>query len=685
MKKIVYSIFIILLTLTTNAQIDRSIRPGAGPAPKIQLGDYKLFTLPNGLKVIVVENHKIPKVNYQLNLDIDPITEGDQTGYISMTGELLRAGTTTKTKAQIDEAIDFIGASLNTYSSGISGSVLTKFSNELLTIMSDVLYNPSFPAEELEKLKKQSMSGIQASKNEAKSIAGNINSVIMFGNKHPYGEITSEKTIESITLDKCKEYYKTYFRPNAAYLIIVGDITLKEAQAQANKYFGKWQKGVVPTHKYNFPELNKSARVVIGNRDGAVQSVIMVSNPLDFKPGNPDAIKASVMNSILGGGSLSSYINANLREKHAYTYGGYSSLSTDKLVGSFNASAEVKGAATDSAMTQLIAEITRIINTPVDKEMLQQVKSSMNGSFARSLENPSTIAQFALNIEKYKLPKDYYATYLEKLSKVTAADVQEMAKKYLNPETANIIAVGNAELLQKTMTKFSKDGKVEQRDFYGNPVKASVAPSNLTGMEVIAKYVEAVGGKDKLAKMNDVTIKMGMSMQGMNIEIINKQKAPNKMSVETLMGGNLLSKQVCNGTKAMVKSQMGNKEITGTDLQDMLTQATLNAELYFDKMGIKAELKGSEDVDGQPAWKVQMNMPSGKNTVDFYDQKSGLKVKSIAQQGPVSVTSTYADYRSVDGILFPFKLKQSAGPQSFDIAVSSVEINKGIDDSVFDL
>ena len=251
MKKIVYSIFIILLTLTTNAQIDRSIRPGAGPAPKIQLGDYKLFTLPNGLKVIVVENHKIPKVNYQLNLDIDPITEGDQTGYISMTGELLRAGTTTKTKAQIDEAIDFIGASLNTYSSGISGSVLTKFSNELLTIMSDVLYNPSFPAEELEKLKKQSMSGIQASKNDAKSIASNINSVIMFGDKHPYGEITSEKTIESITLDKCKEYYKTYFRPNAAYLIIVGDITLKEAQAQANKYFGKWQKGVVPTHKYN--------------------------------------------------------------------------------------------------------------------------------------------------------------------------------------------------------------------------------------------------------------------------------------------------------------------------------------------------------------------------------------------------------------------------------------------------
>ncbi len=685
MKKIVYSILILFLTLSVNAQLDRSTRPNPGPAPKIQLGDYKLFTLDNGLKVIVVENHKIPKITYQLSLDIDPVLEENQAGYVGITGDLLRAGTTTKTKAEIDEAIDFIGASLNTYSTGISGSVLTKFSGDLLSIMSDVLYNPSFPAEELEKLKKQNISGIQTAKNDAKSIANNINAAVTYGNKHPYGEINTEKAFESITLDKCKEYYKTYFRPNAAYLIIVGDITLKEAQSQAKQYFGKWQKGVVPAHTYSFPELNKSPRVVIGNRDGAVQSVIMVSYPLDFKPGNPDAIKASVMNSILGGGSLSSRINANLREKRAYTYGAYSSLNADKLVGSFTASGEVKGEATDSAMVELLYEIKRMIDEPVDINMLEQVKSRMNGSFARSLENPSTIAGFALNIEKYKLPKDYYATYLEKLSKVSVADVQDLAKKYLKPENANIIAVGNADQLKKTMTKFSKDGKVEQRDFYGNPVKAMETPSNLTGMEVISNYVKAIGGKEKLQKVNDVTTKMGMSMQGMKIEIISKQKAPNKMSVETLMGTNVLSKQVCNGVKAMVKSQMGNKELTGAELEEMLAQSTLNAELYFDKMGITAELKGSEDVEGQPAWKVQMNLPSGKNTVDFYDQKSGLKVKSVSQQEQMSVTTLYSDYREVQGVLYPFKLKQSAGPQSFDIEVSSVEVNRGIDDSVFEL
>jgi len=685
MKKIVYSIFIFLLTLTANAQLDRSIHPNAGPAPKIQLGEYKLFALDNGLKVIVVENHKVPKITYQLSLDIDPVLEESQAGYVSLTGDLLRAGTTTHTKAQIDESIDFFGATLNTYSTGITGSALTKFSGELLNVMYEVLFYPSFPADELEKLKKQNISAIQTSKNDAKAIAENINSAVIFGSKHPYGEITTEKTLESITLDKCKDYYKTYFRPNAAYLIIVGDITLTEAKSQAEKYFGKWEKGVVPTHTYAFPELNKTPRVVIGNRDGAVQSVITISYPLEYKPGNPDAIKASVMNSILGGGSLSSRINANLREKRAYTYGAYSSINSDKLVGSFNASGEVKGELTDSAMTQLLIEIKRMISEPVDNKLLEQVKSRMNGSFARSLENPSTIANFALNIEKYKLPKDYYATYLEKLSKVTADDVQKMAEKYLKPENANIIAVGNADKLQKTMISFSKDGKVEQRDFYGNPVVAMEAPTNLTGKDVVSNYVTAIGGKEKLEKVNDITTKMGMAMQGMKIEIISKQKSPNKMSVETLMGGNVLSKQVCNGVKAMVKSPQGNQELTGANLEEMLTQSTMNVELYLDKMGITPELKGAEDVEGQSAWKVQMTSPSGKITVDFYDKKSGLRVKTIAQQGQMSVTTLYSDYRSVEGVLYPFKLKQSAGPQSFDIIVSSVEVNKGIDDTVFDM
>lgn len=685
MKKLIYTLFILFIAISVNAQLDRTVRPKAGPAPKIMLGDYNLFTLDNGLKVIVVENHKNPKITYQLSLDIDPILEKDKAGYISMTGNLLRAGTTSKTKAEIDQAIDFIGASLNTYSTGISGSVLTKHSNVFLEIMSDVLYHPSFPADELDKLKKQNISGIQFGKNDANSIATNVNSVITYGKDHPYGEVMTEKSIEGITIDECKNYYNTYFKPNVAYLIIVGDITLKEAKKQADQYFGSWKMGDVPTHSFEFPIVNKSPRVVVANRDGAVQSLIMVSYPLNYKPGNPDAIKGSVLNAIFGGSGTSTRINANLREDKAYTYGGYSSLNTDKLVGSFNASAEVKGEATDSAMVELLYEMNRMITETVSNEELEKIKSKMNGSFARSLESPSTIAGFALNIEKYQLPKDYYATYLEKLSKVTVADIQETAAKYLKPENANIIAVGNADELIKTMAKFSKNGKVEQFDFYGNPVKKMDTPSDLSGMDIIHKYIEAIGGKERLLQVNDVTIKSGMTMQGMNLEINIFQKAPNKMVVETMMGGNMLSKSVFNGEKAKVKSPMGEQELTGSDLEDMKAQSTLNAELYLSEMGMIVELKGAEDVDGKVAWKIQVTTPSGKTSVDFYDQESGLKVKSVAQQGQMSITTLLSDYREVEGILFPFKMNQSMGPQSFDVLVKSIEVNKGIDDKIFAL
>ena len=685
MKKFIYTLFILFITLSVSAQLDRSIRPQPGPAPKIQLGDYELFTLDNGLKVIVVENHKIPKITYQLSLDIDPVFEGKYAGYVSMTGDLLRAGTTTKTKAEIDEAIDFIGASLNTYSTGISGSVLTKHSTEFLELMSDVLFNPSFPAEELDKLKKQSMSGIQAGKNDASSIANNINAAITYGKNHPYGDILSEESIENTNLELCKTYYKDFFKPNAAYLIIVGDIKSSDAKAQANKYFGQWKKGEVPTHTYEFPETNKEPRVVIGNRDGAVQSLIMVSYPLNYKPGNADAIKGSVLNTILGGGGTSTRINANLREDKAYTYGGYSSLSADKLVGSFRASAEVKGEATDSAMYELLYEIKRMTEEPVGSEELEKIKSKMNGSFARSLESASTIARFALNIERYNLPKDYYATYLEKLSKVSIADIQEMAVKYLKPENANVIAVGNADVLVKTMARFAKDGKVEQFDFYGNPVKAMEAPLDLTAKDVIANYVKAIGGEEKILAIKDFSMKSGMTMQGMTFEINVKQKAPNKMSVETLMGGNLMSKQVFDGEKAAVKSPMGNQELTGSDLEDMKIQSTMHSELFLEEMGVKIELKGADKVDNNAVWKVQVTSPAGKVSVDYYDQKTGLKLKSVAQQGQMSITTTYSDYREVEGVLFPFMMNQTVGPQSFDVITSSIEVNKGIDDSVFKL
>jgi zinc protease len=468
---------IILLSLFTTgllAQLDRSTPPEAGPAPQINIGEYQKFTLKNGLQVFVVEDHKLPMVAYSLTLDIDPIYEGDAAGYVSLAGDLMRSGTTNRKKAEIDESIDFIGATLNTSAQGIYGRSLKKHNETLLELMADVLMNPTFPQEELEKSLKQMETAIQAEKNEPSAIANNIASVLRYGQEDPYGEVVSEENLANITTDLLKNYHQTYFRPNTAYLVIVGDINVKEAKQQAKKYFGQWEKADVPEHQYtNWPAYEET-KVAIANRDGSNQSTIMVTHTVPLTPGHPNAIKASVMNQILGGGSFNTRLFQNLREDKAYTYGAYSRLSTDKRIGYFSASSQVRTSVTDSALHEILYEIQRMQTEPVPAADLQLIKNMMTGSFSRSLEDPQTIANFALNIERYNLPADYYRTYLEKVAAVTTEDIMAMANEYLNPEQAIILAVGEADKIEDVMRDFSPTGEVTRYDYYGHEVTGAV-------------------------------------------------------------------------------------------------------------------------------------------------------------------------------------------------------------------
>jgi zinc protease len=433
-------------TAETVQPVDKSWRktaPAPAPARDIQLGTYTAFDLENGLKVIVVENHKLPRVSYQLSLNNDALIEGEKAGYTSFAGDLISKGTTTRSKAQIDETIDYIGASLSTSASGIFASSLKKHTDKLLDVMTDVLYNPTFPKDEFEKIRKRTASNLASAKTNPEAIAGNIRSIVNFGKNHPYGEVQTDETIKNITIEDCKTYYNTFFKPNNAYLVIVGDITPAEAKMQAEKFFTPWKKGDVPVVKYANPEYPAGRQVRFGNKDGAVQSVINISYPIDMKPGGDDVIKANLMNSILGGGIFSGRLMQNLREKKAFTYGARSNISTDKLIGNFNAFASVRNEVTDSAVTEFIYELDRIVKEPVSSADLSLAKNSMTGNFGRSLESPQTIANFALNTYRYNLPKDYYNNYLKNLEAVSINDVQEMAKKYIRPENCNIVVVGN--------------------------------------------------------------------------------------------------------------------------------------------------------------------------------------------------------------------------------------------------
>jgi zinc protease len=276
----------------------------------------------------------------------------------------------------------------------------------------------------------------------------------------------NEESVKNITLDKCNEFYRNYFKPNVGYLAIVGDITLAEAKPLIEKYFGSWKRGNVPVQEYIAPKAPSKLVVAIVDRPNAVQSTLMVTYPVDLKPNSVDAIKAQVTNAILGGGTFRLY--NNLREKHGWTYGAYSFLSKDKLTGRFTASAEVRNPVTDSSLTQIIYEMNRLRSELVPDAELTKVKNYMTGNFGRIIENPSTVANFAISTARYHLPKDYYSNYLTNLSAVSSADVQAMAQKYINPENAYILVVGKAEDVAPKLTQFTKGSKIQYYDIDGN-------------------------------------------------------------------------------------------------------------------------------------------------------------------------------------------------------------------------
>lgn len=685
MKKILIVACLLLTIASAQAQVDRTQAPKAAPAREIKIGEYQSFTLKNGLQVFVVENHKLPRVQFSIQLKNDPIFQGEKEGYIEMAGTLIGTGTKTKTKAQLDEETDFIGANLNTSSDGIFASSLSKHTTKLLDLMSDVLYNPAFAQEEMDKLKTQTLSGIEAGKDNPNVISDNVRRTLVFGKEHPYGLSATEKTVGSITLDDCKNYYNTYFKPGNAFLIIVGDIDLKTAKSLSEKYFAKWAPAEVKYPTYVKPKEPAKTYVALVDRPASVQSVISVTYPVELRPGTQDAIKARVTNQILGGG-FSSRLMQNLREKNAFTYGARSSLNADNLTGNFNATASVRNEVTDSSVLEFLSELKRMLNEPVLGKELAAAKAEISGAFGRSLESPQTIAGFALNTAKYNLPKDYYNNYLKYVDAVTLADVQATAKKFIRPDNAHIVIVGKSADVADKLKKF---GEVKHFDIYGEsyvPTKASALPAGLTAEKVIANYIEAIGGAKKIQELKSVKMTMKAAFQGAELIMTNSKKS-GKSLTEISVQGNVMQKIVSDGKDYAVIAMGQKTPVDAATKEKNLFEAYIVPETMIAAMNVKTTLKAVENLEGKDAYVVEYVFPAGEKITNYFDKETGQKVQTVelakTPQGEISVPTKLQDYKEVGGVKLAHSILVSQGPMVFKFQVSTAEANPTLDDSLF--
>jgi predicted Zn-dependent peptidase len=682
MKKQLY-LFLFLVPLVTMAQnIDRSKAPLPGKAPIIQVGDPVKFTLSNGLQVFVVKNTKLPQVSATLALDYDGFTEGDKAGVAQMAGQLLKRGTTTKSKAQLDEAIEFLGGSMFTSSQSASVSSLKGNFPSLLGLLSEVVLQPALSTEELEKIRKQTLSGIESNKDDPDAISGNVVKKLVYGASHPYGEMMTTKTVNQVSIADVKSFLRTYWVPNVAYLIFVGDIEPATAKALAEKNFGTWKKGTATKQNFAKPIQPSKTYVAIVDRPASVQSVVAIASTVDLYPGSSNDIAGSVMNNILGGG-FSGRLFANLREKYAFTYGAYSSLSPSRQIGIFQAEASVRNEKTDSSVQELLREINIIRNEQVGETELSRMKNYLSGGFARSLENPATIANFALNIARNNLPADYYQKYLTNLAAVDAAKVQNAAKLFLNTNQMHIVIVGNAKQIAKGLEKY---GPIKYFDIEGNEVAAPTevkADASLTPAALMEKAIAAIGSKEALNNVKDVQLKGTANLMGQSLQMQQTIVMPGNAVTTMSMGGMAIMKQAVVDGKYSVAQQGQEAPITD-DLKEGLDEsATLVPEQLFLTKGYGLKIVGAEKVDGKDAIDVEVTTPSKKVSHRFYDATTFLLVKtSKSEEVPGRGTATqqqyFTGYKSVNGVQISTEQLMDLGQMKINIKYTDIKMNQGL-------
>ena len=645
----------------------------------VEFGDFEKFTLDNGLRVILVEDHDRPLVSVAINFIVDPYMQGDKTGESEFFGELWSKGTAGRTAEQINNEVDFLGASFRTSSSSIGFTTLTKYTDKMMEILSDVLYNPTFPQEEMDKMQDQYLGLLQMSQSQPSSIISNIQTATVYPEGHSYSDIMTEATVKNITVDDCRAYYDKYIIPNSAIMIITGDMKLKEAKALCSKYLASWEAGEVIT--FDDPAVNRpeGIEVVFSPKDGAVQSTIRMMAPITLTRDSEDLMALQIANGIYGGGGFDAKLFRNLRETHGWTYGAYSSVRPDEVSATFYAFGDVNANATDSSFVQMRQELQNMMDGDYTEDDLKKFKTMYAGDFSRSLESSDQIASYAYNIERYGLPADYYATYLQRLDALTLDDIRAVVAKYFDPDNMYWFCVGDPSVIP-ALAAYDSDGVVVELDFEGKPIERKAVAEGVTVESVLDSYLEAIGGRALVEGINDMTENVEMNVMGMSMTTTTRRIIDQKcFSIAQTMGGNPISNIVLRDGKIKVSAGGMEQEITDPAQVEAMSDIYPFPEILGAEQGYVFTLEGIENVDGSDAYKVRQEK-GGMASYNFYDVATGLKVKSIASAQGQTQEVVYADYQQTPyGILYPMVQKTTL-PQVgvVEAKVTEVTINSGL-------
>ena len=690
--------YILLIALVASnfifSQVDRSQIPPSGPDPEIKLGQPYEYELTNGLKLIIVENNKLPRASVNLFIDSQSYSSDGKTGIGSITSSLLGKGTKNISKDDFIEEIDFMGSTLALYTTGAYGSSLSKYFPRLLELLADGLLNPVFDLEEFTKEKERLLESIKENEKNVRTIASRVGDIIIYGKNHPNAEYTSESSINNISFDDLEVYFKKRFIPNNAYMVIIGDVNAEETKDRIVGLFSKWEKGKVITEDITVNSSFEQTEIHFIDMPNAIQSEIRFQNLIDMRKSNPDYISLLVANRILGG-EPESRLESKIREDKGYAYYARSNFGSNKYASTtFNAFTSSRAEVTDSSVVELLSEIDKIKKIKVGDQELSDIKAAYFGDFVRESESPSTIAQYSVDIKIEELDNDYYKNFIRNVNQVSADDIIKVSNKYFNTNQGAIIIAGKGSELIDKLENLSYDGKKININYYDTSGNIIDKPdysvdSNITAEGIINRYINLIGGKDNLEDVQSIELKgsadLDMQGQSFKLEFYSLKNNQNQSLSTVSAGGMQVQKSVFNKDQGYNVVNGQKIILSEEELEQALTDSNLFSELSYDYEIVK--LVGSSTIDNQKVYEIKIS----DNNTEYYSIETGLKVKEVENQlidgNQITIETTIKEYQEVNGILIPSEINQVTPavpiPGGITIKFNTIELNVESSDSDF--
>jgi predicted Zn-dependent peptidase len=685
MKKILLLILMVMTQINlTSQEISLDKKPEPLSDLDFPFPNYSTETLSNGLKLFIIQDKEQPAVSFRLLIKGGTSVDNNKNGVSELTSAILTKGTKKRTSFDISGTIDGVGANLSASASAdnitLFASCLKKHQTLVLDVMTDVLFNPSFPQDEFEKLQKHLIASIQYDKSNPSSIAQALARMVIYGDKYPYSQRNTEESVKNLNLQDIKDYYSTWFKPNNVTLAIIGDVDKNEIISIIEKCFNNWQKGEVPLIEMKEPEA-KPLGVYFVSRPGSVQSSIVVTtNTVPYSDKNYE--KLNLASNVIG--AFSGRLFNTLREKYSYTYTPYGYQTRTKFTNRFACGADVASDKTDSSISVIFEQMNLLVHNTPDEAEINRMKQYSLGSYLMALENSSYVASLIQNADFMGIKINEAIEYPKRLNSMTPMDVRSVSQDCMNPSKALIVVVGDPKV-KESLTKF---GNVFEFDSDLNPMSgqgAKMESIDIPPEKLISKYIDALGGKSEIESVETITSigesEINFGGQVLTGKVVSKKMKSGKMYQKSDFS--VFTQEIwVDGKNAWNSSNKDTIEIKDKELVKMLFEAKMFNITKLNDSGFKLKVLGK--INDYILLSAKNRF--GEEYTYYFDADTYLLIKKETivngPNGNELWTEIYDDYQKFNQILLP-KVVKNVSPSLNTKTTYIYQLNNSIDENIF--